>query len=138
MEGPFEELEYQAEIRLIKIIPGYTNQSTGAWVKPVEESLPIPGMIVDKLKGKINHTNVLEEWQRDSGKITFGNRLLRTSYPITVGDDLEIIETNGDISRWHVDGIERRFLLLEKLCGIRRTSYTLQQIEAPIVKDDDF
>lgn len=118
---PFSSFDYPRTITHTKVTPGYTNQTTGAWVPEITTTAALSAHISDL---------TLEERKYvDAGILQKGVRKLTCSASAAVmtGDRITITEEDSTTSIWLVNSKMSESNLMKTYLGVSRITYLLEK-----------
>jgi hypothetical protein len=119
--NPFSAFDWPYPIVKIAVTPGYTNQTTGAWVAETTEETAITAHVSD--------ISIKERSYLEPGLVERGVRNLScdSSLALAVGDRVKITELAGDTSEWMIHTKKISSGLLARHAGISRESFVLKR-----------
>ena len=117
----FEAMNWPYTVSKIIVTPGYTNQTTGAWVTESTTTTAIDAHVSD--------LSIEEMRYIDPGIIEVGARKIAVEATVTLnqGDRIEIYEDSAGAKKteWNVESQLNKSGLMNKHAGIDRNSYLL-------------
>lgn len=117
----FDAMDWPHTVSKVIVTPGYTNQTTGAWVSESTVTTVIDAHISDISLKELRYI--------DPGIVERGARKLACKASVTLnpGDRVEIYEdaTGALITEWQVESHLNKSGLMNKHVGINRNSYLL-------------
>jgi hypothetical protein len=117
----YELFNYPGQIILTKVTPGYTNQTTGAWVPEITTDVTISAHISDITLEERKHV--------DAGLLAKGVRKLtcNASAAVMTGDRITITEEDSTTSTWLVNSKMNESNLMKTYVNVSRIAYLLEK-----------
>lgn len=104
--NPFSFFDYPLAIQHHVVVNGHTDRATGTYIPGSSTSKPISGHIIDVRDSDVQ--------QDAGGRLTVGDRQFITTQHLSVGDRLDIEESDGSTSTWEVKYIDSEAHILNR------------------------